>query len=151
VLFIAGLSAFFKYTRTGIAMQAVADDQQAALSMGISVRRVFAISWAIALVVAAVGGIMWGARQGVDINLASLGLLVFPVVIFGGMESLLGAIVGGVTIGLLQNFTGAYLNPRFQEAGIGGGFEGAVPYIVLIIVLMIRPYGFFGREEIERV
>lgn len=151
VVFIAALSAFFKFTRTGIAMQAVADDQRAALSMGISVRRVFAITWAIALVVAAVGGIMWGARQGVDLNLAFVGLLVFPAVILGGLESLTGAIAGGIIIGLVQNFTGAYINPWLQETGVGGGFEGVVPFLVLIVILMIRPHGLFGREHIERV
>ncbi len=151
VLFIAVLSAFFKFTRTGIAMQAVADDQQAALSMGISVRRVFAVTWAIALMVAAVGGIMWGARQGVDLTLALVGLIVFPAVILGGLESLTGAIVGGVIIGLVQNLTGAYINPVLQDAGYGGGFDAAVPFIVLIIILMIRPHGLFGREQIERV
>jgi branched-chain amino acid transport system permease protein len=151
VVFIAGLTAFFRYTRTGIAMQAVADDQQAALSMGISVRRVFAISWAIALVVAAVGGIMWGARQGVDLTLAIVGLVVFPAVILGGLESLTGAILGGIIIGLVQNLTGNYINPYLQETGIGGGFDAAVPFIVLIIILMIRPHGLFGREHIERV
>lgn len=151
VVFIAALTAFFRYTRTGIAMQAVADDQQAALSMGISVRRIFAITWAIALVVAAVGGIMWGARQGVDLTLATVGLIVFPAVILGGLESLTGAIVGGVIIGLVQNLTGGYINPWLSEAGYGGGFDAAVPFIVLIIILMIRPHGLFGREHIERV
>jgi branched-chain amino acid transport system permease protein len=151
VAFIVGMTAFFKYTRTGIAMQAVADDQQAALSMGISVRRIFAISWAIALVVAAVGGMMWGARQGVDLTLALVGIIVFPAVILGGLESLAGAIVGGIIIGLVQNFTGAYINPYLQDTGIGGGFDGAVPFIVLILILMIRPHGLFGREHIERV
>lgn len=151
VVFIAAMTAFFKYTRTGIAMQAVADDQQAALSMGISVRRIFAISWAIALVVAAVGGIMWGARQGVDLTLAFVGIIVFPAVILGGLESLTGAIIGGIIIGLVQNFTGAYINPYLQDTGIGGGFDGAVPFIVLVLILMIRPHGLFGREHIERV
>jgi branched-chain amino acid transport system permease protein len=151
VVFITVLTLFFKYTRTGIAMQAVADDQQAAQSMGISVRRVFAISWAIALMVAMVGGIMWGARQGVDLTLALVGLVVFPAVILGGLESLAGAIVGGVIIGLVQNFTGAYINPYLQDTGIGGGFEVVVPFIVLILILMVRPYGIFGREHIERV
>jgi branched-chain amino acid transport system permease protein len=119
--------------------------------MGISVRRIFAISWAIALVVAAVGGMMWGARQGVDLTLALVGIIVFPAVILGGLESLTGAIVGGVIIGLVQNFTGAYVNPYLQDTGIGGGFDGAVPFIVLIVILMIRPHGLFGREQIERV
>ncbi|MBI2761010.1 MAG: branched-chain amino acid ABC transporter permease [Chloroflexi bacterium] len=151
VVFIVALTAFFKYTRTGIAMQAVADDQQAALSMGISVRRIFAITWAIALLVASVGGIMWGARQGVDLTLATVGLIVFPAVILGGLESLTGAIIGGFIIGLVQNLTGGYINPWLNDAGYGGGLDAAVPFVVLIIILMIRPHGLFGREHIERV
>ena len=151
VLFIVALSAFFRYTRTGIAMQAVADDQEAAQSMGISVRRVYAITWAAALVVAAVGGIMWGNRQGVDLNLAGVGLKVFPAVILGGLESLTGAIVGGVIIGMAETFTGGYLNPWLQDAGIGGGFDAVVPFLLLVGILMVRPHGIFGREQIERV
>lgn len=150
-LFIAALSLFFKYTRTGIAMQAVADDQQAALSMGISVHRVYAITWAIALMVAAVGGVMWGNRQGVDVTLASVGLKVFPAVILGGLESLTGAIVGGAIIGLAETATAGYINPWLQDSGIGGGFDAVVPFILLVLILLLRPYGIFGRQQIERV
>jgi branched-chain amino acid transport system permease protein len=145
VLFIVLFGAFFK-TRLGIAMQAVADNQRAAASVGISVRRVFALSWAIAGAVAAVGGIVWGILLGVDNFLALLGLRVFAVVILGGLDSIVGAIVGGILIGILENLAGAYVDPL-----VGGGFRDTAPFVVLVIALMIRPYGLFGREEIERV
>ena len=153
VVFIVAFTIFFRFTRTGIAMQAVADDQAAAQSMGISVKQVFAIAWAVALLVAFVGGMLMGVRQGVSVaNLSGIGLKVFPAVILGGLESLTGAIVGGIVIGLLEQFTGAYLNPPLERSGINaGGLDAVMPFIVLIIVLMIRPHGLFGREQIERV
>ncbi len=145
VLFIVGFGLFFR-TRLGIAMQAVADNQRAAASVGISVRRVFALSWAIAGVVAAVGGMVWGILLGVDNFLALLGLRVFAVVILGGLDSIVGAIVGGIIIGILENLAGAYVDPL-----VGGGFRDTAPFVILVLALMIKPYGLFGREEIERV
>ena len=145
IAFIVAFGAFFR-TRLGIAMQAVADHQQAAASVGISVRRVFALSWAIAGVVAAVAGIVWGILLGVDNSLALLGVRVFAVVILGGLDSIVGAIIGGVVIGILENLAGAFVDPV-----VGGGFRDTAPFIVLVVALMIRPYGLFGREEIERV
>jgi len=152
-LFIVVFTLFFRYTRTGIAMQAVADDQGAAQAMGISVRQVFAIAWAVALMVAFVGGMLLGNRQGVNVTgLSGIGLKVFPVVILGGLESLTGAIVGGIIIGLVEQFTGAYLNPPLEASGINaGGLDGIMPFVLLIVILMIRPYGLFGRPQIERV
>jgi branched-chain amino acid transport system permease protein len=153
VLFIVAFTIFFRYTRTGIAMQAVADDQGAAQAQGISVKQVFAIAWAIAIMVAFVGGMLLGVRQGVSVtNLSAIGLKVFPAVILGGLESLTGAIVGGIVIGLLEQFTGAYLNPPLERSGINaGGLDGVMPFVVLIVILMIRPHGLFGRPAIERV
>lgn len=139
---LAGLGLFFRYTRDGIAMRAIADDQQAALSMGISVPRVFGVAWALAAASAAIGGIMLGNIVGVSPNVASLGLRVFPVVILGGLDSIAGAVVGGAVIGLLEVYVGFY---------VGHGLNLVVPYLVLVLVLMIRPYGLFGREIIERV
>lgn len=133
---------FFRYTREGIAMRAIADDQQAALSMGISVKRVFAIAWAIAAVTAAVGGIILANIVGVSGNISIIGLRVFPVVILGGLDSIPGAIIGGAFIGLLEAYTGGY---------IGQGLELVVPFVVLMLVLMVKPYGLFGKEIIERV
>lgn len=142
VFFLLIFTLFFRYTREGIAMRAIADDQQAALSMGISVKRVFAIAWAIAAVTAAVGGIILANIVGVSGNISILGLRVFPVVILGGLDSIPGAIIGGAFIGLLEAYTGGY---------IGQGLELVVPFVVLMLVLMVKPYGLFGKEIIERV
>ena len=136
------LGIFFKRTRDGVAMRAIADDQMAALSMGISIPRVFAVAWAIAAVTAAVGGIMLGNIVGVSGNVSAVGLRVFPVVILGGLDSIGGAVLGGAIIGLLEVYVGGY---------VGHGLNLIIPYVVLILVLMVRPYGLFGREIIERV
>ena len=140
VLILLGL--FFRYTRDGIAMRAIADDQQAALSMGISIKRVIGIAWALACVSAALGGIMLGNIVGVSQNISAVGLRVFPVVILGGLDSIAGAVIAGAVIGLLEAYTGGY---------VGHGLNLVVPFVVLIVVLMVRPYGLFGRPIIERV
>ena len=139
---LAALGLFFRHTRDGIAMRAIADDQQAALSMGISIPRVFGVAWALAAASAAIGGIMLGNIVGVSPNVAAIGLRVFPVVILGGLDSIKGAVVGGAIIGLLEVYVGFY---------VGHGLNLVVPYLVLIMVLMVRPYGLFGKEIIERV
>jgi branched-chain amino acid transport system permease protein len=140
-------SLFFKYSRFGIAMRATAFSQQVALSMGISVRHIFALAWAIAAVVSAIGGILLGAvRTGVDQSLALIGLKVLPVVILGGLDSILGAILGGLLIGVLENLAGGYLDPVF-----GGGVKEVAPFVILVSILMIKPYGLFGKVRIERV
>jgi len=140
VLILLGL--FFRYSRDGIAMRAIADDQQAALSMGISIKRVIGIAWALACVSAALGGIMLGNIVGVSQNISAVGLRVFPVVILGGLDSIKGAVIAGAVIGLLEAYTGGY---------VGHGLNLVVPFVVLIAVLMVRPYGLFGRPIIERV
>jgi len=139
------LTLFFRYSREGIAMRAVADDQQAALSMGISVKKVWAVAWAIAAITAAVGGILlMSIFGGVSGTIARVGLIVFPVVILGGLDSIPGAIIGGLIIGLLQSFAGGYLPPEW-------GLGEVVPFIVLLLILLVRPYGLFGQRIIERV
>ena len=146
-LLLVLFSAFFKYARAGIAMRATAFSQQVALSMGISVKRIFALSWSIAVVVSAIGGILLGTiRGGVDGSLAFFGLKVVPVAILGGLDSVLGAIVGGLVIGVLENLSGGYLDPL-----VGGGVKEVAPFIVLVIILTLRPYGLFGKVKIERV
>ncbi|HYV66083.1 MAG TPA: branched-chain amino acid ABC transporter permease [Myxococcales bacterium] len=141
------LTLFFKYSRPGVAMRATADSQQVALSMGISVRRIFALSWSIAAVVSAVGGILLATmRGGVDGSLAILGLKVLPAVIVGGLDSIGGAILGGLIIGILENLSGGYLDPVF-----GGGVKEVAPFVALVLILMVRPYGLFGKVRIERV
>ena len=140
-------STFFRYSRQGIAMRATAFSQQVALSMGISVKRIFALSWSIAAIVSAIGGVLLGSiRGGVDGSLAFLGLMVVPVTILGGLDSIQGAIVGGVIIGVLENLSGGYLDPL-----VGGGVKEVAPFIALVLILMIRPYGLFGKVHIERV
>ncbi len=145
ITFFIILTLFFRYSREGIAMRAVADDQQAALSMGISVKKVWAVAWAIAAITAAVGGILLMSIFGsVSGTIARVGLIVFPVVILGGLDSIPGAIIGGLIIGLLQSFAGGYLPPEW-------GLGEVVPFIVLLLILLVRPYGLFGQRIIERV
>ena len=146
IALVAALAAVFRWTRLGIAMRAVADDQQAALSMGIDVRSVFAVTWAASAVVAAIGGILLAQIQGVGILLATLGLKALPVAILGGLDSLAGAVVGGIVVGVLENLSAGYL-----DAPLGGGVRDVAPFVFLVIVLLVRPYGLFGRERIERV
>lgn len=142
-LILLGLfSLFFRRSKEGIAMRAVADDQQAALSMGISVKKIFAWAWSIAAATAAIGGALVANIIGVSGELSGFGLRVFPVVILGGLDSIPGAIVGGIIIGLLEAYTGGY---------IGQGLNSVIPFVLLILILMVRPYGLFGQEIIERV
>ena len=138
-------AVFFKYARTGVFMRAVADHQTAAQSMGISVKRVFAISWCIAAVVSSIGGILIGNIGGVGVELSHLGLKVLPAVIFGGLDSILGAIIGGLIVGILEFLSAGYLDPYIPA------INEVFPFIVMVLVLMIKPYGLFGIEEIERV
>jgi branched-chain amino acid transport system permease protein len=146
LLFLAGFSWFFFKSRKGVAMRAVADDQQVAMAMGINVERYFALAWAMAGVVSALGGIVWGNLLGVDVHLALVGLKVFPVVILGGLDSIPGAIVGGLIVGVVENVAAGYLDPL-----VGGGTKDFAPYVLMIIALMFRPYGIFGKRIIERV
>ncbi len=146
IVFLGGFTWFFLKSRMGVAMRAVADSQQVAMAMGINVQRYFAFAWAMAGVVSALGGVVWGAMLGVDNQLALVGLKVFPVVILGGLDSILGAVVGGLIIGVVENLAAGYLDPL-----VGGGTKDFVPYVLMIAVLMIRPDGMFGRRRIERV
>jgi branched-chain amino acid transport system permease protein len=141
-LALLAFGLFFSRSRHGIAMRAVADDQQAAMVMGISVRRTIALAWALAGVSAVVGGMLVANLTGVSQNVAGFGLLVFPVVILGGLDSIPGAVVGGAIIGLLTEYTGGY---------VGGGLQTVIPYIALVLVLLVKPYGLFGQVRIERV
>ena len=145
LILLTFFAIFFKYARTGIFMRAVADHQTASQSMGISVKRVFAISWCIAAVVSSIGGILVGNIGGVGVDLSYIGLKVLPAVIFGGLDSILGAIVGGLVVGILEFLSAGYLDPYIPA------LNEVFPFIVLVLVLMIKPYGLFGIEEIERV
>lgn len=138
------LLVFFQRSRQGIAMRATADDQQAAMSMGISIKVIFAFAWSLAAITAALAGLMIGETS-VGVSAADIpvvGLRAFPVIILGGLDSIAGAIIGGLAIGLIETYTGGYIDPSLKEV---------VPYLVLLVVLMIRPYGLFGQQIIERV
>ena len=137
---------FFKYTRWGLSMQATADDETAALSLGVSARFVYAAAWAIAFMSAGVGGALLGNINGINISIGYLGLLVLPAVVLGGLNSVPGAIVGGIIIGVLQNLSGAYLDQYFP-----GGVKEIVPFAFMAVFLLFKPYGLWGWERIERV
>jgi branched-chain amino acid transport system permease protein len=138
--------AFFKYTRWGLAMQATADDEMAALSVGVSARFVYAAAWAIAFMAAGVGGTLLGNINGLNISVSYLGLLVLPAVVLGGLNSVPGAIVGGVLIGVLQNLCGTYLDRYFP-----GAVKEIAPFAFMAVFLLFRPHGLWGWERIERV
>jgi branched-chain amino acid transport system permease protein len=144
--FLAGFGWFFLKSRKGIAMRAVADNQQVAMAMGINVERYFGLAWAMTGVVSALGGVLWGNMLGVDVNLALVGFKVFPVVILGGLDSIPGAIIGGLIVGIVENMVAGYVDPY-----VGGGTKDFAPYVLMILALMVRPYGIFGKRIIERV
>jgi branched-chain amino acid transport system permease protein len=143
---VFGLSWFFGRTRTGLALQAIADDQQAALAMGIDVYRYFSITWGLMGAISVVAGTLWTFAFGGGFGVVLIGLKVFPIVIIGGLDSIPGTIVGAMVIGVLESLTAGYLDPV-----LGGGFSGISSYLVLIATLFARPYGMFGRPAIERV
>jgi branched-chain amino acid transport system permease protein len=146
LMFLAGFGWFFVKSRKGIAMRAVADNQQVAMAMGINVERYFGLAWAMTGMVSALGGIIWGNIIGVDVNLSLVGFKVFPVVILGGLDSIPGAVIGGLIVGLVENIAAGYVDPY-----VGGGTKDLAPYVLMILALMIRPYGIFGKKIIERV
>jgi len=149
VFAIIGTIAFlliFKFSRTGVAMRAVASDQQAALSMGISVRWVFALAWCFGAMAAVLGGIVIGNISGISVYMGDIGLKVLAVIILGGLDSIGGAVLAGFIIGILENLTGLYIDPL-----VGGGAKDVAPFFILVLILMIRPYGLFGKQLIERV
>ncbi|HXN42559.1 MAG TPA: branched-chain amino acid ABC transporter permease [Myxococcaceae bacterium] len=153
-LFAAGVSAvlvtilaiFFNKTRVGRALRAVADDHQAALSIGIPLQNIWRIVWAIAGCVALVAGLMWGARNGVQFALTFLALKALPVLIIGGLDSVAGAILGGLIIGASEKLGEVYVGPL-----VGGGIESWFPYVMALLFLLVRPEGLFGEKHIERV
>ena len=148
VILIAGFSWFFKKSTLGISMRAVSDDQMASMSIGISIPRVFGLAWAAAGFSAAAAGGIIANITGLNFDtLVSFGIIVFPVVILGGLDSIFGAVVAGIIVGLIQQFAAGYLD------GLWGLFGTAdlVPWFILLIILLIKPHGLFGIHEIERV
>jgi branched-chain amino acid transport system permease protein len=147
---LAAFFAFFRYSTLGLAMRATAADQEAALAQGISARRVYRVSWGTAGALGAVAGIMLASGTGsVNPNLGAVALVAFPAMILGGLESPGGAVVGGLIIGLVQQIT-ALVQPEWFE-WIGSGFERVSPYVVMVLILLVRPSGLFGQEEVRRV
>jgi len=137
---------FFQRSRWGLSMQATADDEMAALSLGVSAKWVYALAWAIAFMAAGVGGTLLGNINGLNISVGYLGLLVLPAVVLGGLNSIPGAIVGGIIIGILQNLSDAYVGKL-----TGGGVKEIAPFVFMVIILLFRPYGLWGWVKIERV
>ncbi len=145
-----GLFVFFRYTRYGLAMRATALDQEAALAIGINIRTVYALAWAIAAAVATLGGVFLAISSvAIDPNLGAIALLAFPAIILGGIDSVSGAILGGIIIGLAEVVTGGY-ESRVASV-LGAGIHEIMPYLIMILVLIIRPYGFFGTRKVERI
>ncbi len=143
---VIGLSMFFQYTATGRALRAVADDHQAAQSIGIPLNRIWVIVWSIAGFVALVAGIIWGSKLGVQFSLSLVALKALPVVILGGLTSVPGAIIGGLIIGVGEKVSEVYLGPM-----LGGGIEIWFGYVLVLFVLLVRPQGLFGEKIIDRV
>jgi branched-chain amino acid transport system permease protein len=146
---VAVLFAFFRFTRMGLAMRAAAYDQEAALAQGVSVGGVFALSWAIAGGLAAVGGAFAAIGGSVESTLWLTALVALPVIILGGLDSLPGAVVGGLLVGLVQELVAQY--QRFFPHWLGGNISIITPYVLMLVVLLLRPYGLFGTREVERV
>ena len=145
-LLVAALALVFQYTRVGRALRAVADDHQAALSVGIPLQYIWAVVWAAAGAVALVAGLLWGSRLGVQFALSVITLKALPVLILGGFTSIAGAIVGGLIIGATEKLAEVYLGPI-----LGGGIENWFPYVFALLFLLVRPEGLFGEKRIERV
>jgi branched-chain amino acid transport system permease protein len=143
---VAGLSLFFQKTPTGRALRAVADDHQAAQSIGIPLNRIWVIVWLVAGVVALVAGIIWGSKLGVQFSLTTVALRALPVVILGGLTSVPGAIIGGLIIGVGEKVSEVYLGPF-----VGGGIEIWFAYVLALVFLLFRPQGLFGEKIIDRV
>jgi len=146
IILLVAFVSFFKFTKWGLSMQATADDEMAALSLGVNAKVVYALAWAIAFMAAGVGGTLLGNINGLNISVGYLGLLVLPAVVLGGLNSVPGAIVGGLVIGIIQNLADGYLS-RFTP----GGVKEVFPFAVMVIVLLFKPYGLWGWVRIERV
>jgi branched-chain amino acid transport system permease protein len=143
---VAALAVFFNHTRVGRALRAVADDHQAAMSVGIPLRWVWVVVWSAAGIVALVAGVMWGSKLGVQFSVALVALKALPVLIIGGFTSIPGAIVGGLIIGAGEKLSEVFLGPM-----LGGGIEAWFAYILAMLVLLVRPQGLFGELIIERI
>jgi len=145
-ILVGGLIWFFQKTRTGRALRAVADDHEAALSVGIPLLRAWAVTWVIAGIVATVASIAWGSRLGIQFSISFIALKALPVLILGGIDSIPGAILAGLVVGAGENLAEVYIGPY-----VGGGIQTFFPYLLALLFLWFKPYGMFGKEIIERV
>ncbi len=144
---IAAVSVFFRRSRTGIALRAIADDQQIALTAGIDVQHHFAITWALMGILSVLAGTLWTVVSGGGgFNVVLLGLKVFPIVVIGGLDSIPGTIIGAIMIGVLESLSAGYLDPV-----VGSGFSSVASYLMLLAALFVRPSGLFGERDVERV
>ncbi|HYB40493.1 MAG TPA: branched-chain amino acid ABC transporter permease [Candidatus Methylomirabilis sp.] len=143
---VAAVGLFFRLSRTGVALRALADDQQAAMAVGVDIHRYFSLTWTLVGALSVCAGTLWSWVSGGGFGMVLVGLKVFPIVIIGGLDSIAGAIVGAVVVGVLESLAAGYLDPH-----LGGGFSNIASYLVLIALLFARPYGLFGRPAIERV
>jgi branched-chain amino acid transport system permease protein len=149
LIVVAALFAFYRWSRTGLAMRAASSDQEVALAQGISVGRVFSLSWALAAALAGLAGVFLATGIGLEQNLWLTALKALPVIILGGLDSLGGAVIAGLTIGVVEALVGGYggdLHPA-----LGGDFFLVVPYLLMLLVLLVKPYGLFGTREVERI
>jgi branched-chain amino acid transport system permease protein len=147
VLFFIGFLLYFQYTKQGLAMQIVSEDHQVARSLGINVKSVFAQTWVFALFIAAMSGILYGALHAITATNADIGLIkALPVVLLGGLESLPGALVGGVIVGVAEIVGSGYIDPL-----VGGGSQDIIPLVLMLLILLVKPYGLFGWVRIERI
>jgi branched-chain amino acid transport system permease protein len=147
---LLGFFAFFRYSKLGVAMRATAFDQEAALAQGISARQVFAVSWAISAALACLAGVTVAAGPAaLAPGIGSIALVAFPAMIVGGLDSPIGAVIGGIVIGLTQALTAGYQQDLFSWAG--SNFSAVSPYVVMVLILLVRPYGLFGTKEVRRV
>jgi branched-chain amino acid transport system permease protein len=143
---VAAVGVLLQRSRTGIALRAIADDQQSAMAVGIDLHRYFGITWALAGVFSVAAGTLWASVAGGGFGMALVGLKVFPIVIIGGLDSIAGTIVGAMLVGVLESLAAGYLDPV-----VGGGFSTIASYLVLLAVLLVRPHGLFGRADARRV
>ena len=143
---ITAVSAFFRFSRTGLALRAISDDQQVAMAMGIDVHGHVALTWAMVGVISVFTGALWTFTAGGGLGVVIIGLKVFPILVVGGLDSVPGIMVGAVLIGVLESLAAGYLDPL-----LGAGFSSIAPYLLLLAVLFVRPHGMFGRPTIERV
>jgi branched-chain amino acid transport system permease protein len=145
ILCVLSISLFFRFTRTGLTMRGTSEDHELAQSIGININRVFGLSWALAGVVATIAGVLLATSSGLDMSLSVVVLAAFPVVLLGGLDSIPGTIVGGLIIGLSMGLASASKNPVIRD------MTEIMPYILLLVVLLIRPEGLFGQKRIERI